>query len=350
VPTLLQKILTTQLQVIPAAVVSIGLGGLAVLTPRGATPIVGDVATVSTAADVAALLAGAGITADGASALNAALSQGAIPGPIYVVTYATDPAAAASIVEAQNLPVGVITSTATSDADLDALADWRATGTRSQRYVMVLESRNADLLTTGKPAALDDLEQLGLFVIRGADADIGNAAAWAVRLASYPLGVAGPVSTRLRLLGRPVSDVTSSQYDFLAANDASAILPLDDGSGASQRYTTAVVDYSGTDGSAAIGAVYALKRVREAFAAFVAREYTAGRVVNTSRSSLDGIEAVCAAPLEALLGLGFFVGDEALPAYTVEASAVGDAVTVLIGLRIAGQVRTFTISVTAEVV
>lgn len=348
--TLLGQILTTQLAVVPAAPVSIGLGALAVLTPRGTTPISGDVATVRSAAEVATLLAADGITAAGANALNAALAQGAIPGPIYVITYATDPAVAASLIESGNLPVGVITSTATSDGDLDALADWRAVGVRSQRYAMVLESRNADLLTTGKPAALDALEQLGLFVIRGADADIGNAAAWAVRLASYPLGVEGPVSTRLRLLGRPVSDVTTAEYGFLAANDASAILPLDDGAGATQRYTTAVVDYSGTDGSAAIGAIYALKRVREAFAAFIAREYTAGRVISTSRASLDGIEAVCSAPLEALLGLGFFSGDETLPPYTVSATATGAAVTVLIGLRIAGQVETFTISVTAEVV
>lgn len=346
--TFLATKLTVNVSLTAPAIVSAGIGALAVLAPRGAVPLSGDLTTVSSAADVAALLAATNITADGAAQLTAAFAQGISPGVVYVATYAADIDDAADVIEAAGVPVGVLVPAVASDAALHLLGDWRGTGTRAGRYVVVSESRNADLLTSGKPAALDGCEQSGWRMLYGASA-LGSAGAYGGRVASINLAT-GKLNPELRLLGINAFDGTSAQGTFARANDAGTLLNLDVGTGASQRIVRGVTGYDGVDFGASVGIVYVAKRCESALAALFLALAQSGRPLDTSVKGRALLDGTVRGVLESLAAVWFEPREDLPLGYSTAISITGADYTVDVTVAIAGVADNITINLNGEVV
>lgn len=343
-----------------AAVAATGLGAVVVLAPAGATPISGGYQAVADADAAAALLAGTQITAAGAAQLTAAFSQDYTPSAVYVATYddsTEDPSDAADVIVAAGVDVGVLVPATVDDADLHALGDWLATGTRKWQYVVVAESRNTGLITSGKPSALDGCEVSSWRMLYGAS-DQGIAGAFAGKLQGRGL-VRGPAAAQVRLLGVALHGETDAEVAFALANDVGVLLPLDAGSGATARIVRGTTTYSGDSLTAVVSLIFAVRRMRAALQALLARHATLGDALLATAVGAAEVHTALVTPLTELAGQGHFVpgttgtapNEVELPqGFRVVVTPSGDELLATVLLRFGQEVETITLSVAGEVV
>jgi hypothetical protein len=336
-----------------------GFGNLLVVGPDGATPLNPKYTTVASAADAAALLTAGNIDADTNRQLQAAYSQGLNPGTIVVATYPNGegPADAIGRVEAAGIPYGIVTLGNAGDTAVQALGTWNATGANRWLHPIVVESSNAGLLTSGKPAALDDCELETARMLLSAS-NLGMAGAFAGRVTA--LGwLLGPVAAEQRLLGVSLPAITSAEFAFANANDVGVLLPLDVGSGASERVVRGVDGYGGVSWKAATTVGYAVKRVRDAMVSLFARKAIQGRPLEANSVGVSEVEGTIGAVLMDMYNADHFtpgpVGvapqEVSLPeGFRIDTVIASPNLAVTLTLRVAQEVNIVTINFEGEVV
>lgn len=335
---------------------SIGLGELCVMVIAGAAPG-GNVFSVTSVADVDALLLATNITADGAAALEVALAQSPRNVAIRVVTYATTAFAAAfALLQAQTAwDIGVIAIRGVNDVTADITAIGAFVAANPYKYLVVMESPNADLLTSGKPAALDDLERDEVAMMRVVAASSGTsqgAGAGSVWAAKPLVGAAGgPCPARIRVANVDALGLTSTQAGFLLANDAMGVEQLDAGTSSTERLVLGTKTYNGNGLTPVVSMIYAVKQIRAFIANFILSKASSATVIlNTPQGQAEVVSVVDQA-LSAMVAAGHFVQSVALPlGYSVATSVVNDDIAVVVTLQLPQEIQTFSFVVDGEII
>jgi hypothetical protein len=232
-----------------------------------------------------------------------------------------------------------------------------ATGDNRWLHPIVVESSNAGLVTSGKPAALDGCEIETARMLLTGD-NLGTAGAFAGRVTA--LGwLPGPVAAEQRLLGVDLFGPTEAQFAFAQANDVGVVLPLQVGSAATQRIVRGVTSYGGVSWKAATTMAYAVKRVRDAVIALFLRKSIQGRPLEATAVGVGEVEGSIGAVLMDMFNAGHFtpgpIGVAPQEVYLPEGFRVSTTIAspnllVTITLRIGQEVDTVTINFQGEVV
>lgn len=349
-------------RLIPAPTIAAGLGPAVYLATEAASTISGGVTSVSGVDDVATLLAGTQITAQAAADLNAMFGQSRVPATIWIATYddaTEDPSDAMDVfVASGNVDRGVITTEARADADLDALGTWHGTGNRRFSWALVVQSGNSDLITSGQPAAIDGLQNLGTRVLYHNTAAQPLGPAVAGHLSAYPL-INGPVAGEIQVLGVNLPSLTSAELTFLKANYGATLLPLDAGASASQRIVRGVSGYDGSSWTASVSLLYTIGRCSDAIKDLYERRAIQSDPLKANAAGVAQVEGVLGAVLDSLFEVGHFdAGASGTPpnqvflpkGYNISTTISGDDLLVYITVRIGQEVDTITLDTTGEVV
>jgi len=351
---ILETIVSLNVSLIPAQTVVSTIGELLVMLPKGAGAV--GAFTVSTAADVATLLTATSITADGAAALNTALTQNRVNRPIRVITYASAAVDAAfTLLDAQTWDVGVIAIRGINDVagDLTDINDHIVAN--PYRYAYVVESPNGGLLSSGQPAALAALQSNQVYVVSVAAATSGKAngvAFGAVLSGTQLIGVdGGPAGTRIQLNDVDVRTLTSTQLANLTGNFAGAVLQLDRGNLSNERMMHGTKMYGGTGLTPVFSMLYTVRSVRAGIRDLILRKGILGRPILATIGGIAEVENAISARLDLMNAADHFVINEIYPkGYSVRGSVVGDEMTVAVYVRLAQEVAKFVFNLTGEVV
>lgn len=354
----LQDKLTINIALLPAVVVTSGLGAICVLTPAGATPISGGFTSVTSLADVATLLADTKITASGAAQLNACFGQHYDAGTVYVATYddsTGDPADAADIVEAQSVDIGYLVPSAVVDADLAALGAWlSADSARTWRYAVIAESRNAALLTASFPSALEDCQVDSFTLIYGAST-VGTAGKYAANLCGR--GLVRPQGSEIQLKSADLPGETAAELEYVLLNDCMALRAMDNGNAVGERMIRGIKNASGNDAKVVWSLMYMRKLLAAAFKAYFLSKGITGDPMSKGAVGQAEATAVAGGPLASMAANGHFEPGSAGTAPNVvtlsqgwqcTAAVVGENVVLTVLVLVAGQVNRYTINVTAQ--
>lgn len=249
---------------VPAAVVSQGLGPPAYLCIEGAAAISGGITTVSSASDVAALLTATNISAQAAVDLTDAFAQDRSPSYITVATYDTgtaeDPSDALGRLEAAETDFGPFAQESRTNADNSTCAAWvAASQERRWSHMFIAMSAEAELITSGKPAALADCEIDSVAMHYHSTGTETQAAAQLGQIGGFPL-IAGPMAFRVRVQGVALPSVTSAEKVLALANDVAILKPLGLGSSASERILDQTRAYSGNGWTGILTLMYTTRR------------------------------------------------------------------------------------------
>lgn len=354
--TIMGQSVVISVSLIAAVQTSIGLGELAVFVIQGAVAG-GNVFSVSSVADVDALLAATNITADGADALEVALGQSPRNVSIRVVTYSTTGLPAAfALMEAQTAwDIGVIVIRGVNDVaeDISETAAWIAAN--PYKYLIVFESPNAGLITSGKPAGLAALERDEVAMMRVAAATSGTsqgAGAGSVWAAKPLVGAAGgPCPARIRVANVDALGLTSTQASFLTDNDAMTVEQLDAGTSATERLVLGTLTYGGNGLTPVVSCIYAVKQIRAYIANFIlSKAATSTAILNTPQGQAEVVSVVDQA-LAGMAAAGHFVTSKLYPlGYSVATSVVGDDIAVVVTLQLPQEIKTFSFQVVGVIV
>lgn len=360
--------LALSVALLPAVVASTGLGAVAVLAPKGETPISGGYQEVASAAAAATLLADTKITADGNKQLQAVFAQDYAPTKVYVATYdpgaetPETPATAAGVLETAGVDVGILVPASVTDSELDALGTWLAAdgpaGPRRWRYIVVAESKNSSLIASGaKPSAIDGLESPAVRLLYGAS-DQGIAGAYAGRLQGRGM-VRGPTAAEVRVLGVALPGLTDAQIGYVREHDVGVLLQHDLGAGATERVIRGTHSYDGTAFTAVCSTHFAVRRMTAALKAMLMRHAISGAPLLATAVGVAEVTAELSGVLAELAGQGHFVPGVAgtapneivLPdGYAVSAVVVGDDILATVILRLGQEVDQIQLSVTGQIV
>lgn len=355
-PTVVQSSVVINVTLIPAADSSTSLGDLVMVVPQGAVAG-GNVFTVNSAADVAALLSATNITAAGAEAINLALSQSPRPSVVRVVTYvlaALGTGLAFIDAQASWNPGVIMVFGFNGDAgDITDLGNYIDNHRWSSLFVT--ESDLAGLIGSGKPAALAELEldEVALFYVPDDTDGTSPGACFAARIAAKQLvgSGGGPAAARLRLQGADAVTLTSTELSNLLANDGLVTLQLDAGNSASERVVMGTKGYAGNGITPVVSMLFAVKSIRAAISGLILAKAIEGKPILSTASGVAEVEQVVIDRLQPMADAGHFVIDADYPlGYSVVGSVSGDEMTIDVYLRLPQEVRQFTFNVTGEIV
>ena len=354
--TYLNDKLVLSVQLIPAPVVATGLGPMVVVSAEGSSDgVPGGDQTVADADAADALFADNLITEAARDQLVSAFSQDYTPSTVYVATYnpSATPAETASdalsVMEDAGVDFQVVVPAVQTDAVLTDVGEWLGTGTRRWRYLVVAESRNADLITADKPAALSDCEVTTFRMLYG-DEDEGLAGGFAGKVQGRGL-TDGPVGAELRILGVDLPGLTGAQQGHAKANDVGVLYALDTGAGATERVIRGVTTYSGESFTASVSLLYAIRRLVQSSKELLQRKSITGDALLATAAGEVELQGALVGPLTDLAAQGHLVpGDELPQGYAVSVEAVGDQLQAAVTLRLGQEVETITLGVTGEVV
>lgn len=354
--TFIASFLSTSFVLVPPVEVQAGLGQLAIVCEEGASPPVGGTTSAVSVAAVAALLAGDVINAAGAAQATAALSQTYAPSIVYFGTYtsAEDPSDGLDNLVAAGIDFGVAVIDSVVDADIAAVGTWLATGQRYLDYLIFAESRNADLKTSGKPAALANFELDGAVLSFGASA-VGLAGARAGFLQGKGL-IGGPAAAQVQIGGIDLPGLTATEAALTIANDCGVLLPQDLGASASQRILRGTSTYSGTGFTVWSTVLYTVRRARAGITALIARKAALGEPLLNNTIGVGEVIAAVDGQLAPLAAVGHFTsgvsssGASYPDGYTVTAVASGTTIAVTMRVLIGQEVFSITLNGIGEVV
>ncbi len=279
----------------------------------------------------------------------AMFSQDTNPQAVIVAQYdaAASPtpetvATALDAVEAAGVDFGGFTSSICTDVVNEAAATWHTTtNARKWRYIFVAQS-----------ASLDALEYETCRLLLVSDVASTLAAAYLGRTVSAPF-ISQPVAAKARVLGvtLPSFWATSSITANALAIDVGVVLPMDAGSTALEYDVYGETSYGGTDFSAALGMVYALRNIRVRLSAFWQRQMTGQIRVPRSASGLAQANGEILPVPQAMAGVGWFVGTLDVPRGFAQGGTfdANDLLPTLL-LQFPGEARSIRLTVTGEVI
>jgi hypothetical protein len=258
---------------VPAAIVSQGLGAPAYLCIEGSAAISGGITTVSNSVGVAALLTATNISAAAAADLTAAFAQDRSPALIHVATYDTgggeDPSDALGRLEAAATDFGPFAQESRANADNATAATWvAASQERRWSHMFIAMSAEAELITSGKPAALAACEIDSATVHYHSTGTVTQAAAQLGQVGGFPL-ISGPMGTRIRIQGVALPVVTSAEKVLALANDVVILKPLALGVSAADRIIDQTRAYSGNGWTGIVSLMYTVRRCTAALQSVV---------------------------------------------------------------------------------
>jgi len=340
------------------APIQTGLGPPLYIAIEAATPISGDITTVSSAAGVATLLAATQISAQAAADLTAAFSQSAAPASIWIATYDSsteDPTDAIDRMEAAENSYGPIGQESRSNTNNALIGTWLAADVlRRWSHPACLQSSEAGLLTSGKPAGLASCEQDGVAMhYHSADAQ-PQAAAHMGLIGGFPLA-SGPMALRARIAGVTLPAATTAERAFALANDACLLNAEARGASASQRLIDQTKSYGDSSWTSAITVMYAVQRMQAALQAVVSRHAALATPLYATPDGAAECTAAVTEQLAALAAVGHFTpgvtGNVAFPdGYRVVASVTGTTITLTVTLRLGQEATSIALSVVGEVI
>lgn len=359
--TFIGSFIGLSVSLIPAAVTAAGLGAPLYVCIESSTPISGDITSVASATDVATLLAATKISAQAAADLTAMFAQDDTPALVYVATYDTgateDPTDALDRAEAAELDFGPIAQESRSNTNNELVGAWvAASAWRLWSHPVVLQSSEAGLITSGKPAGLADCEISACIMhYHGTDAQ-PQAAAHCGVIGGFALAQS-PMAFQKRLLGVTLPSLTSAQRAFAIANDVCTLIPLGAGASASQRLIQQTHTYSGDSGTSVITLMYTVRRLVAALQAVVERHAISGVPLFATAIGAGEVRSACTGVLAELAGTdpphftaGTASDGEALPdGWRVTTSISGSEITASVTLLLGQEATRINLSLTGEV-
>ena len=339
---------------IPGVTVAQNLGPPAYIAIEGSTPIAGGITPVSGAADVALLLAGTQISAQAAADLTAMFSQRRSPQTVYVASY---DAGAGGVDDALDALESALIDERRVDADNEAAAAWLSASVwRLWAHPLCAQTASADMITSGKPAGLEDCEIDTVAMHYHGTATESQAAAHAGFLGGFPL-IAGPMGLQVYLSGVALPSLTSAQATFAKTNDAIVLQPLGLGASASERIIDQTKAYSGTGWTGVLTVMYAVRRMVAAIQAVKARHAITGSPLFATMAGAAEVTAALNAPLAEMAGVGHFTpgssgvapNDLPLPdGYRIVTTYAGDELTATVTLLIGQEAVSLNLNVIGE--
>lgn len=359
--TFIGSFISLTVSLIPAAVTATGLGAPLYVAIESSTPISGDLTSVSSASDVAVLLAATKISAQAAADLTAMFAQDTPPDLVYVATYDTgsaeDPTDALDRAEAAETDFGPIAQESRSNTNNELVAAWVAASVwRLWAHPVVLQSSESGLITSGKPSGLNDCEISACFLhYHGTDAQ-PQAAAHAGIIGGFALA-SSPLAIQKRILTVTLPSLTSAQRAYAVANDVCTLAPLGMGASASQRLIQQTRTYSGDSGTSVLTMMYTVRRLVAALQAVVERHAISGKPLYATAIGAGEVRSACAGVLASLAATdpphftsGTASDGDALPdGWRVETSITGSEITATVTLLLGQEATQINLSLTGEV-
>jgi hypothetical protein len=314
-----------------------GLGPMVYVAIEDSSAISGGITTVSSTEDVATLLAATEISAQAAADLDAAFAQNSPPSTIFVATYdgsTGDPEDALDAMVAAGNFFGVIAQESRVDADNANLGAWvNANSDRRWRRVLVCQSSNADLVTSGKPAALSDCAFETCLMCAHDDDTEPAAAGLAGVLAGHRMTLR-PLPLHTQVRGVALPGYTSAQRVFAKANDACVLIAAGTGASASILLNEQTRTYGGFEAAAIFSLVYLANREIAALGDMVANKAQRSEILRADAAGAIEVAAVLDTAPAAMAAtspshftpgsVGTPPNDEALPdGYSVTVSPSG---------------------------
>ncbi len=279
-----------------------GLGPAVYVAIEAATPIPNQITQVTSLTDVANLLAGTQISAQAADDLNAMFAQNNPPTSIFVASYIppeTPDAALDRMVSAQNF-FGVIAQESRADADNANLGTWvNATTDRRWRRMLVLQTSNADIITSGKPAALSACEFETCLMVAHNDDTEPAAAALAGVLAGHRMTVK-PLPLHVQVRSVALTTYTDPQLAFAKGNDACVAIQGGSGASASVFIIDQTRTYGGFEAAAVMSLVYASNRLIAALGDLVVSKAQRQEILRADAAGANEVKGTIDVPLAAL--------------------------------------------------
>jgi len=341
---------------VPAPSTSDTIGVPVVLTPDPLDGVNTEVLYTS-ATQVATSLAALEISALTAVMLTNGLGQNARAAGVLAAAYDTGaaetPVTAIERTISNGWNPGVFALSSRVVATQSLVSAWIAADTlRKSQYLHVVQSSEAGLLTTGKPAALSDCEIFNTKMLYHDDDTVGLDGAFMGFLAGINLSQ-GPAASTLTLTGTDAAVVTTAETNFLLANDGATLLSKDHGAAASLNQIVGMDAYDGSDWSASVTLVYAGRQVRAALLDLRQTLSLTGRPLKAGNTGIALAEAAANGPLAQMAAAGHFEPQETAPDGYTLAGRVGTynsetAIVVDIVLYIAGEVLTVSVPIIGQ--
>ena len=261
----ISRFITLNVGLIPAAIVSQGLGPPAYLCIEDAAALTGEIELVTSAADVAALLTATKISAQAAADLTVEFSQSFAPAYIIVASYDTGsaetPDDALDRLEAASYDFTPISQESRANTDNAAVGTWiAASQERTWSKLFCAMSVEAELITSGKPSALAACEIDACAMHYHSATAEEQASAHAGMIGGFPL-ISGPMAMNVLIGGVTIPTLTNAEAVFAYANNVSILKPVGLGASASQRILDQTRSYSGTGWSGVLTLQYTVRRL-----------------------------------------------------------------------------------------
>lgn len=305
----IERIINLNASTVSAAIAAQGLGTPTYIAIESTAPIAGDITTVSSASDVAALETATQISATAAADLTAAFSQNQSPTTIVVAAYDSateDPTDALDRLEAGEYDFGIIAQESRSDTDNSLVGAWLAASQfRKWMYPFSAMSANADLITSGKPAALSDCEIDQCAMHYHSTASASQAAAFMGFFGGYGL-INKPIGMRLKIAGVDLPNISNAEATAALANNVCILKPLGKGASASTKIIDNTRAYSGFGWSGVATMQYTIRRLLAASQALIANHAETGEPLFANTAGVGEVRGTLTPVLDELSGVGHY--------------------------------------------
>lgn len=315
------------------------------------------------ATEIAALLASNDISAQAADDLTAMISQSPAAPTIYLAGYdvATEtPDDALDLLVANDIDFGGVTCEERTDAALVAIGQWFATGGRAFLGAPFGQSDEATLLTSGKPAALEDFE-VSSAILGYHDTDAEPLAAalcgkiCALNMLESP---DGGVALQQNVAGVALNSttLTSAQLNFALANSVVSLLPRTSGAGATARDVRGTLTYGDVGASGVFTAIFAVKRLRAAVVAMLGAHAVSGRPLRANADGRGEVKDRLTQALAPMADVRHFTPGEMSDGrflsrgFVVDVTSTGSVITAAVTILVGPEATAITLPVTVETV
>jgi len=353
----LDNFLSVTVSLIGAVNPATGLGAPLYLAIKDSGDLDGTT-SYSSAADVAAALAGNDISAQAAVDLTAMFAQSSPPSIVYVATYTVatpeTPSDALDKAVAAVLPFGVIVQESRTDTDNSLVGTWMST--RTWNYVAVLQSATAGLITSGKPSTLSAAEVESVVMLYGTATE--PLAAGFAGLISGTSMLNQPLAMHARVKGVALTALTNAEHTLALANGVGVLEPLVRGSGSTERIISGTLTYGDQGFSGVATLVYLVSRITSAIQALVLAKAIKVEPIFATQNGEAEVEAAIVPILAELAAAGHFTPGQAgtapnetyLPeGWGISMSSPGSTVVAAVTVLIGQEVTTISVPITAEV-
>jgi hypothetical protein len=217
----------------------------------------------------------------------------------------------------------------------------------SKPMIFFAQSASADLLTSGFPAGLADLDGLERTTITYHDdtdvADAPAACAWAANRLAFNLDVQAPgFMCELKSIPAYATALTTAQADFVVANKANLVRPL----GSAPSFLWPAQSASGRGIGDRITGDWLSIRLTEDLEAFILNMSALGRKIPLTSEGQALVASVIEARLQKGVNAGHLVADQASVQYSADdIDTNARSLTFRVVAQIAGEAVTFAVTI-----